>query len=260
MKNKKRNLIILGIIVTVFILLIIGQSNKTDESPLFTSVKKGDFEILVTVTGELEAMNKENISAPEELRSDMVRLNQIKIQDLVPEGTIVDSGQYVATLDRGEITTRMIAVKDELEKQKTNFLKAQLDTTIQQRDLRELLMTYSSDLEEKQIALDQSKYEPPATIRQAQLDLEKAKRTLENANKTYQLKLQQCQATIREATINLESQVRILEEIEKVADKFVINAPKKGMVIYAKEWNGQKRKVGSSISQWDLTIATLPDL
>jgi hypothetical protein len=32
------------------------------------------------------------------------------------------------------------------------------------------------------------------------------------------------------------------------------------MVIYAKEWRGEKRKVGSSISPWDPTVATLPDL
>jgi len=32
------------------------------------------------------------------------------------------------------------------------------------------------------------------------------------------------------------------------------------MVTYAKNWNGSKKKVGSDISPWDLTIATLPDL
>jgi hypothetical protein len=32
------------------------------------------------------------------------------------------------------------------------------------------------------------------------------------------------------------------------------------MLIYYREWSGEKRKVGSSISPWDLTVATLPDL
>jgi hypothetical protein len=32
------------------------------------------------------------------------------------------------------------------------------------------------------------------------------------------------------------------------------------MVIYQKEWNGRKRTVGSQISSWDPTVATLPDL
>ena len=41
---------------------------------------------------------------------------------------------------------------------------------------------------------------------------------------------------------------------------YEIRAPKKGMVIYFKEWGGAKRKVGSIINAWDLTIATLPDM
>ena len=32
------------------------------------------------------------------------------------------------------------------------------------------------------------------------------------------------------------------------------------MITYAKEWNGSKKKVGSSISYYDTTIANLPDL
>jgi hypothetical protein len=32
------------------------------------------------------------------------------------------------------------------------------------------------------------------------------------------------------------------------------------MVIYTKEWNGRKRTVGSQISPWEPTVATLPDL
>ncbi len=32
------------------------------------------------------------------------------------------------------------------------------------------------------------------------------------------------------------------------------------MVIYKREWSGQKRTVGSEINPWDLTVATLPDM
>jgi chaperonin cofactor prefoldin len=51
-----------------------------------------------------------------------------------------------------------------------------------------------------------------------------------------------------------------LQELLNVLDQFIIRAPKDGMVIYYREWSGEKRKVGSSISPWDPTIATLPDL
>jgi HlyD family secretion protein len=65
---------------------------------------------------------------------------------------------------------------------------------------------------------------------------------------------------MNEAAINLAQQRRRHQEMLNVLDKFTIRAPKSGMVIYHREWNGQRRTVGSSISPWDLTVATLPDL
>ena len=60
--------------------------------------------------------------------------------------------------------------------------------------------------------------------------------------------------------VNLNRQVRRKNSLVEIMDQFEILAPKKGMVIYKKEWGGTKRKVGSSVSPWDLTVATLPDL
>jgi len=65
---------------------------------------------------------------------------------------------------------------------------------------------------------------------------------------------------MREASINLQKAQRKVVELENVISKFRIYAPASGMVIYKKEWSGEKRKVGSSINPWDMSIATLPDL
>ena len=48
--------------------------------------------------------------------------------------------------------------------------------------------------------------------------------------------------------------------ITQILDKFTIKAPANGMVIYAREWNGSRKVVGSTISAWDPVVATLPDL
>lgn len=258
--KRKWIFIFAGIGIVLIAGLIIFKGKKPKDAQIFTKAQKGEFEIIVSVTGELEALNKENIVAPPELRGDAVRVYQIKIQDLIPEGTVVDSGEYVATLDKTDITTRLRDVQDELDRQRSNYTKVQLDTTIQLRDLRDQIRNLQYDLEEREIALEQSKFEPPATIRQAQINVDKAKRAYENAKKTYILKVRQEEANMKDAAFNLQRPERRYEEISKLMDKFVITAPKKGMVIYAKEWRGEKRKVGSSISPWDPTVATLPDL
>lgn len=258
-----RKKIIIGFSVLLAIVLaftFFGSSDKDKTAPQFTKVVQGKFEILVNVTGELKAQNSEDITAPTELRGRSFRISEVKIQDLIPEGTVVDSGAYVATLDRSALSNQLKSTEDELEKSQQAYLKVQLDTTLQLRELRNTLINLKFDMEEKQIVLEQSKYEPPATQRQAQINLDKAEREHRQASHNYNLKREQAEASMKEVAINLERQRRERQDMLDVLSKFVIRAPKPGMVIYYREWGGTKRKVGSSVSPWDLTVATLPDL
>jgi hypothetical protein len=258
---KKKVIIAASALAVIIIVLVFSTSTKKSVAPQKVSVMRGPFEVVVTVTGELQAKNKEDITGPTELRQGRsFRMNDIKIQDLVPEGTVVDSGQYVATLDRSSLSNRLKEIEDDLEKSQQQFLKTQLDTTLQLRSLRDELINLSFELEERQIVVDQSKFEPPATQRQAKINLDRAERNFKQAQHNYKLKRDQALASMREVGINLARQQREKQDMLDVLSKFVIHAPKPGMVIYHREWSGQKRKVGSSISPWDLTVATLPDL
>ena len=260
---KKTILISTGVVLIAIIGLIIYNktTKKSDFSQLETRVQRGNFEILVTVTGELQAERSQQIMGPSELRtSRSFRFGQIKIQDLIPEGTVVDSGDYVATLDRTDATNRLKDIQDELEKSQSDLTRTRLDTTMELRNLRDQLINLNYDMEESKITLDQSIYESPAVIRQAQIKLDKATRALDQAKKNYKLKVKQSDADMREAEINLGKDQRSLDDMNKIIRKFEIHAPSAGMVIYKKEFGGQKRTVGSMISAWDLSVATLPDL
>ena len=90
---KKLIYISIGIITVLIISVIIFNKVTGGEKTeyLKVKVKKGEFEILVTTTGELQAENSEDITAPQKLRtSRQLRFGQIKIQDLIPEGTVVE--------------------------------------------------------------------------------------------------------------------------------------------------------------------------
>lgn len=259
---KRIHYIIIASVAVVIIAIMIFKPGKIEVfKQLLVKVEKGQFEVLVTVTGELQAKSSVDIMGPSELRnSRSLRIREIKIKDLVSEGTVVDSGEYVGELDRSEVGTSLKDLEDELETSESQFLKTQLDTTMQLRELRDQLVNLKFTLEEKQIVLDQSKFEPPATIRQAKIDLEKSQRSYEQSRDNYSLKVQQAKANMREASINLDKAQRKVNELKDVISKFTIYAPQSGMVIYKKEWSGEKRKVGSGINPWDLTVATLPDL
>ncbi|MGE4569649.1 MAG: hypothetical protein AB7C90_10775, partial [Bacteroidales bacterium] len=100
--QKRKIILAAGAALSVFALVVwLGGGSTKPVEVMYAEVKQGDFEISVTNTGELQAKNSELINVPAELRTAQgIRLDAIKIQDLVPEGTIVDSGEYVATLDR----------------------------------------------------------------------------------------------------------------------------------------------------------------
>jgi hypothetical protein len=251
-------IVLAAVIIAIIIYSMVPDSDKTIQ--LSTKVQKGNFEVMVAVTGELRARTSTEIQGPSELRSQNLRIRSVKIQNLIPEGTVVDSGDWVATLDRSEADNSLKDIADELEKIQSQFIKTQLDTTIQLRQLRDDLINLHFNMEEVGIALEQSKYEPPATIRQAQISLDKATRAYEQAQKNYNLKVEQSRADMTEVSINLAKSKRRKEEMESVLKNFDIKAPSSGMVIYRREWSGQKRTVGSEINTWDLTVAELPDL
>jgi len=48
--------------------------------------------------------------------------------------------------------------------------------------------------------------------------------------------------------------------LKKLSRQFVVYAPKEGMVIYKRSWDGKKQGVGAQISTWDNVVAILPDL
>lgn len=260
MKNKYIKWGGLALLVLIGLVFLFGGKN-TDAVDIKTKVLHGNFEVLVTTTGELQAKSSVDITGPEELRnSRTIRLREIKIQNLVAEGTVVDSGDFVAELDRSEASNSLKDLMDELEKAESQHLKTQLDTTMTLRELRDQLVNLKFTLEEKEIVLEQSRFEPPATIRQAEIELDKAQRNYNQTAENYGLKVRQSVADMREAEINLEKARRKVEELKNIISKFTIFAPQSGMVIYKKEWGGEKRKVGSSINPWDMSVATLPDL
>lgn len=259
---KKKPLIITIVIAVVVVALIIysAVSGKEKEIILETEVMQGPFEISVMVTGELEALNVTEIEGPSALRSRNLRIRNVKIQELITEGTVVDSGDWVATLDRSEADNMLKDMLDELEREESEYLRSKLDTTIQLGDLRDNLVNLKFVSEEAEIALEQSKFEPPATIRQAEITLERAQRSYAQAQKNYKLKVREAKANVRESEINLERVKRRQADMMAALDEFDIMAPAPGMVIYKRNWDGSKVTAGSEINSWDLAVATLPDL
>ncbi len=257
MKRKK---IIIGAAIVVVLAFIfwLSSGGSSDSQTILVPAKKGDFKITVTTSGELEAKSSLKIYGPQGLQQ--VGIWRVNIEDIIPDGTLVDSGQYVARLDMSEISNKIKDKETELEKLETQVTKTRIDTSIEMRAARDELLNMRYSVEEKKIILEQSKYEPPATIRQNEIAFEKAERALEQAVKNYQLKLQKNRASMQDVTASYDQAKRQLESFVEVRNQFTITAPERGMLIYRRNWDGKKMGVGAQISGWDNVVATLPDL
>lgn len=256
----KRNLIISAVVVGVLLIayFVVNGNKKGEATYLMASVERGPFKVEIETTGELEAKNSVKINGPAGLRD--FRIYQITIQKIVDEGTIVKKGDWVATLDRSEFETRFSDMQINLDRENAEFIQTQLDTTLELRSARDQLINLRYAVEEKEIILEQSKFEPPATIKQAEINKERAQREYTQAVQNYKIKKRKNEAKMKEQNAELRKVQSEYNAMTKLMQDFNILAPESGMVIYVKGRDGRPIKEGSQINLWDPTVATLPDL
>lgn len=262
---KKRLLSRPFIFVYVLLVLILsfflfkGSSASSKES-IFAEVTQGDFEITVVTTGEIRAKTQTDIDAPGAEMQAAGLWNGTKIQDLITEGTVVKEGEFVASLDKTPLMTKLSEVSLEFDKKNSELKQARLDTSITLRDARDELLNLKSAKEESRLELEQSAYEAPAIIRQKQLALEKADRNYLQKIDNYKTKVEQSATKVAIIYADMQKAQNSLARVSSLMEKMEIRAPKDGMVIYVKNWNGKKKGVGSTINPWESAVATLPDL
>ena len=271
----KKVIVILGLFTAISALIVLSQLTlRKNTVNAFAEVKKGVFEISVSNSGELIAEKSIDVWGPGYGKpltqrdgrmgiqggGNVIRQQELKIQDIVPEGTIVKEGEYVAQLDRTPYDNALKDANDNLLVLQTKMDMILLDTAVALTNLRDDIKNQTFAVEEAGIVVDQSKYEPPATIRQAQITLDKAQRTLEQKKRAYNLRLAQNISAINNQKLLLDRQTRYINELQDFLSKLTITAPAQGMVIYARDRGGPKRVTGTMVDPFDEIIATIPDL
>ncbi|HJW31649.1 MAG TPA: efflux RND transporter periplasmic adaptor subunit, partial [Saprospiraceae bacterium] len=247
-------LVVAGIVLWWFFV----REAESKDNGILISPTFGTFDISVTTTGELQAKNSTDIRGPEGMRA--VGIYQLKITNLVSEGTSVKPGDFVAELDPAELTQKIREAQLNIQKQTAEYTKTKLDTALTLSAAREEMVNFQYGQDERKLIKEQSLYEAPAVRRQVDLDYEKAENQLKQARINYKTKIQQAIAKMQSVEADLSREQSKLEQLMSVGAQFRVTAPTSGIVIYAREWNGKKRLVGSTVSAWDPAVATLPDL
>ncbi|MCF7569383.1 HlyD family efflux transporter periplasmic adaptor subunit [Sabulilitoribacter arenilitoris] len=256
--NKKRLTIIIGAILLLIISYFYFGANSDEDSSLTSKVVKTDFINEIITSGEVRSTSLKNINGPRNLRK--FRLRDVKIQDLIAEGTIVKKGDYVGRLDPAEVNEQILDARLNLESAQSQFIQQQLDTTLTLKQERNAIKDLQFNIEENKLELKQSIYEPPATIKKLEITIKKLERDLREKKDDYDIKIQQAKAKMVEVSAEVTKNQKSLDALLDLLKSFTIHSESDGMVTYVTEWDGRKKKVGSSISAWNPAIASLPDL
>lgn len=255
--NRKIIISISSVGLIIILWAIFFGKEAGNQTDMFVDVKKGDFQVFVTTTGELQAKNSTRIRGPRGAQA--IQVWNFSIQHLVPEGTIVQKGDLVAELDRSDVMTRMQNAQLEVQRTESQLEQARLDSSLTLTQARDNLENLQFQLEERQIAVEQSVYESPAVQRQTQIELERTEREVAQEEQNYKTRVLQSEASIREIEATLTQEKNNLQRISEVMEGFTILAPENGMVVYARNWQGRKTTTGSNISAFDPVVAELPD-
>lgn len=258
MSKKKIAIIIACIAIIVFVAYSYFSPSSSDAIYLTSKVKKGNFLSEVVTSGEAQSTSLKKITGPSNLRK--FRLREIKIQDLVPEGTVVKAGDYVGKLDPSGVNELILDARLNLEAEESKYTQQQLDTTLSLKQERNALKDLRFNMEETKLELKQSIYEPPATIKKLENQLEKLERDFREKQENYKIKKRQANAKMVVVGTRVSKIRKELNDLLNLLKSFTIYSDGNGMITYDKNWDGSKKKVGSSISPWQTSIATLPDL
>ncbi|HCY41720.1 MAG TPA: RND transporter [Prolixibacteraceae bacterium] len=258
--NTKRIIYLVLAAVLLLVLYLSFRQGETDFSKITTEVQRGTFSAVIFSSGQLESEKSISINIPEKLNDRNLRIYELTITDMVEEGTLVDSGDYVATLDHKAVEEQIKAAQDDLERTLSEYEDGKIDSNLNLSNQRDIITNARLDLAEKKIIMEESVFESPSIQKKASMDNEKAARRLEQEQMAYKLKKRQEENKVERRYINYRQVLERSQELEKLFNSLEITAPKAGILTYMKFSWGEIIKTGSKVGPYNSVIATIPEM
>lgn len=261
----KRVKIFAGILGSGF-LLVLGFTFVNKESAkemVYVNAERTDFVVSVETKGEIVAASAVTIYMPEIFFTGKIRLYEITMTDIVPEGTKVKKGDYVAKLDHSAVEKEIEQVEALIEKRSESLEVAKIDTAVKLSQQRNQIAQNVDNLMEKKIILEQSVYDSKAVQRKAELGVLQAERLHENSINSYQRMMMYEKNRVSNIQERLDKHVEVKGYHDQLMKDLTIYAPEQGIVLYAQDRRRNKIKAGTMLHRYRDShnrVATLPNL
>lgn len=252
LKNTKLVFSSIAGVLIIIILALSSFSKDVSNIPTYT-VKKNDFQVSITESGELRAKNSISITTPR------IRGN-LKIVYIVPEGTYVKAGDVVVKFDPTEALTNLKEAESNLEvamSDKEKLLANQKSAmTRLESDLKGAELSY----ELSKLHLEQMKFEAPVKQQEAKLQHEQNELSYKKAKQELASQKIIQQSELNKEEVDIQQKKAELEKAKRDLSMLTLTAPTGGLVVYQTNWStGRKIMIGDT--PWPgMPVVSLPDL
>jgi len=238
----KRNKIAAAVLLVLLIFLGYNLLKPAAKGLYFT-VKQDVFYQDIKVDGTLQSLNSYLIKAPSNI------WRNVRIVKLVPEGEIVNEGDFLIQFDTSEFQQRLLEANNKLETTQAGLASTQANIKSQMAELESSIKLEEYSLQQSKLRAVNAVYESENKRKEIELNLKKAEIAFEQMQQKIKTAKKINQASLRQAELEVEQAQLQVNRAEDELKKLTLLSPAKGLVVYKEVWEGDKMgklKVGYS--------------
>ncbi len=241
----------------IFLAILVMSSCKSSDNQGNLCINQGDFEAILTETGELQAVRAKAIMMP--YIGGMYGY-QFKITGMLQHGSLVKAGDSIIQIDPASVLKYQIEQENILEVEIANLNKLIVEQKGKAEALEANLQESQADYNLNRLELEKYEFESQRKKEIKQLEFQQAEINLEMAKKAIELEEKIAENSLKIQRIRVERIKSNIDHSIITREKLTIRSPIDGVLQIDKSWRtGQLLKVGDEIYQ-NQKIALVPDL
>ncbi len=245
-----------AVAIIAFMIATRPRGGTAIEEHLTVEVVQGEMEIRVTGSGRIRAARAREVEVPDDVNGE------VQINFLIPEGTVVTAGQIVAELDTADAAEDLENELDQLETTEASYEQLLDDHINNIKNLENAVRSAQIGYDQAVLQRENLEFNSALEQQQGDLNVEKARISLNEANRKLEAQKVINEMTRRQAFVKLEEQREDVTDTRAELEALAIRAPIDGMVIHAEQGRWMQRtkvREGDSVRRGQ-TIIELPDL
>ena len=245
-----------SIILSSILLMMACASDKEESKIPEAKVQEGTFQVDLYEEGQIEAFSSININAP----NISWRFGNLKIAELVEDGTQVKAGDTVCVFDPSEVNKAILESEDRLIVSRAEMEKMMAQHQLDMENLQAEYRTSEITFEITRMQLESAAHESDIKRREIELNLEKAGIALERAKEQIENRRRIHLEEQKQMQLSIDEDEARLKEAHETLDKLSMVSPSDGIAIISHNWSTQnKYQIGDQM--WpNNTLMQLPNL